>query len=130
MASTTYVHDLATGYRRELRPDDLLASGLEVSAARVRVVGHHLGHAVSAAGCSGFDSAAVLVVDGGGSIVAWDDAGNPSAFERTSIYRWDGRGAETWGEAPARHWTTATPSATSTRWSRHFSGSVRGTKEK
>ena len=91
MASTTYVHDLATGYRRELRPDDLLASGLEVSAARVRVVGHHLGHAVSAAGCSGFDFAAVLVVDGGGSIVAWDDAGNPSAFERTSIYRWDGR---------------------------------------
>lgn len=91
VASTTYLHHSTTGRRRELRPEDLLAAGLDVPEERISVVGHHLGHAASAAICSGLDSATVLVVDGGGSIVACDAAGNPSEFERTSIYRWDGR---------------------------------------
>jgi carbamoyltransferase len=57
-------------------------SGAEVFArrfgptrARMRFVDHHLAHAVSAYGCSGFDEAAVVVMDGRG------------AWEATSIWR-------------------------------------------
>ena len=54
-----------------------------VAAERVVVVGHHAGHAASAFYPSGFADAAVIVADGGGSLVqkaeAWYE-------ERTSIY--------------------------------------------
>lgn len=40
---------------------------LEDARCPVFAISHHLGHAVSAFGASGFDSAAVLVVDGAGS---------------------------------------------------------------
>src|SRR5262249_3689829 len=46
--------------------------------ARMRFVGHHLAHAISAYGYCGFDDAAVVVMDGRG------------AWEATSI--WHGRG--------------------------------------
>ncbi|HTT32415.1 MAG TPA: carbamoyltransferase [Methylomirabilota bacterium] len=46
--------------------------------AKKRFVDHHLAHAISAYGCSGFDEAAVVVMDGRG------------AWEATSI--WHGRG--------------------------------------
>src|SRR5215475_10673418 len=43
--------------------------------ARMRFVDHHQAHAISAYGCSGFDEAAVVVMDGRG------------AWEATSIWR-------------------------------------------
>jgi carbamoyltransferase len=43
--------------------------------ARMRFVDHHLAHAISAYGCSGFDEAAVIVMDGRG------------AWEATSMWR-------------------------------------------
>lgn len=45
------------------------------SKARMRFVGHHLAHAISAYGCSGFEDSAIVVMDGRG------------AWESTSIWR-------------------------------------------
>jgi carbamoyltransferase len=83
-AGTTYVLD-AGGSRRNLEPEDIRRHCPELGAARIEVVGHHLAHAASAAFCCGRDAAAVLVVDGGGSIVGFTD-GEPREFERSSIF--------------------------------------------
>jgi carbamoyltransferase len=86
VASTTYVLDTTTGRRRPLAGDDV-AARLAGLRCPVVVASHHLAHAVSAVAGAGTDHCAVLVVDGGGSIVAEDDAGGVD-FERTSLYRY------------------------------------------
>ncbi|MFL5910655.1 MAG: carbamoyltransferase [Gaiellaceae bacterium] len=80
-ASTTYVLDTGTGRRRGLLPEDITSQCGGLAGARVEIFGHHLTHAASASLCSGFPSAAVLVVDGGGSPLD-----GSSALERTSIF--------------------------------------------
>jgi carbamoyltransferase len=87
VASTTYVLDTRTGRRRCLVPDDVRGQCRQLARTPVEVVGHHLAHAASAAPCAGFDSAAVLVVDGGGSIVRRDVDGAPTELERTTVFR-------------------------------------------
>lgn len=86
VASTTYVYDTTTGRRRSLRAEDITRQCEGLPSDRVRILSHHLGHAISAAWCSGFNDAAVIVVDGGGSIVKKDPQGHPAAYERTTIY--------------------------------------------
>ena len=86
VASTTYVYDAGTGARRALTARDVLVQIPELDADRLRIVGHHLGHAASAAWCSGYRDAAIIVVDGGGGIVAYAPDGAPTMFERTSFY--------------------------------------------
>jgi carbamoyltransferase len=86
VASTAYVYNRATGARRELSASDVLAQLPNVPPDRVRVVGHHLGHAASAAWCSEFEDAAIIIIDGGGGIVGYATDGTPASFERTSFY--------------------------------------------
>ena len=80
-ASTTYVLDIHSGHRRGLLPQDIVDQCGGLAGARVEIFGHHLAHAASAALCSGFPSAAVLVVDGGGSLLE-----GSTTLERTSIF--------------------------------------------
>jgi carbamoyltransferase len=87
VASTSYVYCARTGRRRELTVADVVGQLPGVDADRVRIAGHHLGHAASAAWCSGFQDAAVIVVDGGGGIVSYAADGAPSLFERTTFYQ-------------------------------------------
>jgi carbamoyltransferase len=86
VASTTYVLDAHSGKRRHLTESDVAWQFPQIPVNRIRVISHHLGHAVSAAWCSGFKHAAVLVVDGGGSIIDYSPNGSPKSFERTTIY--------------------------------------------
>src|ERR1041384_7437160 len=86
VASTSYVLDTKTGERRALRVEDIVDQCAGVSPQHVRVLTHHFAHAVSASWCTNFDEAAVLVVDGGGSIVGYDAGGRPAAFERSTLY--------------------------------------------
>lgn len=57
---------IAVSYPNVDLPQRLLIGGLDLGADNVLHVGHHLAHAYSAFGPSGFDEAAVLVVDGHG----------------------------------------------------------------
>lgn len=84
VASTTYVAD-QSGTRRNLNADDVRWQCPDLADTRVEVVMHHLAHAASTALCSGWPSAAVLVVDGGGSIVGFD-GDYPASFERTTLF--------------------------------------------
>jgi carbamoyltransferase len=84
VASTTYVLG-ADGGRRNLTPRDVRWHCPQLGGARVETVLHHLSHAASAASCSGFASAAALIVDGGGSIVA-SPGGVPADFERSTVF--------------------------------------------
>jgi carbamoyltransferase len=86
VASNVYVMDLNTGQRRYLTSQDVAGQIPGLDPARIRVVSHHLGHAASAGWCSGFSDATVMVVDGGGSAVSFDDLGHPNQFERTTIF--------------------------------------------
>jgi carbamoyltransferase len=86
VASTTYVADEPGDRRRNLNADDIRWQCPELADTRVEVVLHHLAHAASAALCSGWPSAAVLVADGGGSIVR-HDGDTPRDFERTTLFR-------------------------------------------
>lgn len=89
VASTSYVRD-ASGNRRALTPDDVVAQRPELSNTKVRIANHHLSHAASAAWCSPFTEATVLVVDGSGSIVGIAEDGSAAEVERTSAYRFTG----------------------------------------
>jgi len=91
IASTTYVLDTTTGRRRNLTADDIRRACPALGDCPIDIVLHHMSHAASAAPCSGFTSAAVITVDGGGSIVR-HAGGAPVDFERTTLllYR-DGR---------------------------------------
>jgi carbamoyltransferase len=85
VASTVYVLDSKTGQRRTLRIEDITRQCPGLAPERVRILGHHFSHAISSAWCSGFEDAAVIVIDGGGSIVK--HSGNqPVEFERTTLY--------------------------------------------
>ena len=88
VASTTYVLDIVTGRRRNLRPADIGWQCPQLSDTRVEVVLHHLSHAASVAPCSGFSSAAVIAVDGGGSILRHEGQ-VPADFERTTLFHYD-----------------------------------------
>lgn len=90
VASNVYVMNLNTGRRRPLTAQDVADQIPGMDLARIRVVPHHLGHAASTGWCSGFSNAAVLVVDGGGSAVSFDDLGRPNLFERTTIFTMSG----------------------------------------
>ena len=91
VASTTYVLDTSTGARRNMCADDVVRQCPALSQCQVDVVPHHLSHAASVALCSGFPSAAVLVVDGGGSIIRHEN-GVPAEFERSTIFHFrDGK---------------------------------------
>jgi carbamoyltransferase len=60
---------------------------------RVTVINHHLAHAYSAFGASGFTRAAVLVTDNSGSLVRGEKSGNgPREVETISGYVADGTG--------------------------------------
>ncbi|MGW5456700.1 carbamoyltransferase family protein [Nocardia sp. NPDC003979] len=84
VASTTYVLDTVTGSRRNLTEADVRRGCPELADHPIHVAPHHLSHAASTAPCSGFPSAAVIVVDGGGSIVRFaDDVA--AEFERTTL---------------------------------------------
>lgn len=85
VASTTYVAEQSGGRRRNLNAEDIRWQCPALSNTRIEVVMHHLAHAASAALCSGWPSAAVLVVDGGGSIVGYD-GDTPTEFERTTFF--------------------------------------------
>jgi carbamoyltransferase len=85
VASTTYVLDTTDGRRRNLRADDIRWQCPELASARIETALHHLAHAGSVALCSGWPSAAVLVIDGGGSVLRYD-GGTATEFERTSIF--------------------------------------------
>jgi carbamoyltransferase len=85
VASTVYVLDSKTGQRRRLRIEDITQQCPGLSPERVRILGHHFSHAISSAWCSGFEDAAVIVIDGGGSIVRHRN-GHPVEFERTTLY--------------------------------------------
>lgn len=89
VASTTYVSAHGGRLRRNLTPEDVLSQCPQLAGARVEVVLHHLSHAASTALCSGWANAAVLVVDGGGSIVRYE-GGEPADFERTTVFHLDG----------------------------------------
>jgi carbamoyltransferase len=86
VASTTYVLDATTGRRRALHVGDVTSQCERLSADRVRITGHHFAHAISAGWCSGFADAAVVTVDGGGSITGYDADGQPTDFERSTMY--------------------------------------------
>jgi carbamoyltransferase len=102
VASTTYVLDLAGGSRRTLRPSDVREQCPQLEDTAVEITGHHLAHAASAALCSGFAQTAVLVVDGGGSIVEVDRDGEAAELERTSIMRFARGEFELLGRAVGR----------------------------
>lgn len=64
-----------------------------VDPQKVRVIGHHIGHAASVFYPSGFADAAILIVDGGGSLVERRDeqSGKVGLYEeRVTIYRGHG----------------------------------------
>lgn len=63
-AALQFIH--ATRHRGGLKD---FSSRFGAPRARLRYVDHHLAHAISSYGCSGFDEATVLVVDGRG---AWE----------------------------------------------------------
>ncbi|WP_405135481.1 carbamoyltransferase [Nocardia sp. NBC_01388] len=84
VASTTYVLDSVTGQRRTLTAADVQRGCPPLSDHPIHIAPHHLSHAASAAPCSGFPSAAVIVVDGGGSITGFVD-GVAAEFERTTL---------------------------------------------
>jgi carbamoyltransferase len=88
VASTSHVLDMRTGRRRNLTRNDVYRQCPEFAGVPVQVVDHHVSHAASAVAGVGDADATVLVVDGGGSIVGFDDAGEPAEFERTTIYDW------------------------------------------
>lgn len=104
------VDRIAVSYPNVDLPQRLLVGGLDLGADNVLHVGHHLAHAYSAFGPSGFDQAAVLVVDGHGDpyheqdedqlctgpelrrrlterLSVPDDTRVPPRFESESIYR-------------------------------------------
>jgi carbamoyltransferase len=85
VASTVYVLDSKTGQRRTLGIEDITRQCPGLAPERVRILGHHFSHAISTAWCSGFEDAAVIVIDGGGSIVR-HNGGQPVEFERTTLY--------------------------------------------
>ena len=89
VASTTYVLNAKTKQRRALEAKDVVAQCKGLSLDRVRITTHHFSHAVSSAWCSGYEEAAVIVVDGGGSIAEYGVGKIPTAFERTTLYHWD-----------------------------------------
>lgn len=91
-ASTTYVLDVRSRHRRQLETDDVRRQ-LPGLTCPVMVTNHHLAHAASAVAGVGDEPCAVLVVDGGGSIVAEDGEGGLD-FERTSIFSSDGTSLE------------------------------------
>jgi carbamoyltransferase len=88
VASTGSVLDVRTGRRRNLTQADVHRQCPELTGVPVQVVDHHVSHAAGAVAGSGDAAATVLVVDDGGSIVGFDDAGEPAEFERTTIYDW------------------------------------------
>ena len=87
VASTAYVYNTKTAQRRTLRVEDVMRQWEGLPPERVRILSHHFSHAVSTAWCSSFDDAAIIVMDGGGSIVGYGNDGRPVAFERTTLYR-------------------------------------------
>lgn len=84
VASTTYVLNVESGLRRQLAEVDIRnrMPGLTCS---VTVSNHHLAHAASAVAGVDADRCAVLIVDGGGSIVTENALGGRE-FERSSLF--------------------------------------------
>lgn len=56
--------------QKEFIEKTLLASGFDLTKAKINWVGHHLAHVASSFYLSGFDEATVASIDGGGEIVA------------------------------------------------------------
>lgn len=75
---------------RNLTVADCALQGSWAPGTRMATMNHHLAHALSAFGPSGFAEAAVLVIDKGGSVVDhWTDPDGHRVplLERASIYR-------------------------------------------
>jgi len=76
---------------RQLTKEEILDQlPSNIDANKVIIVGHHLGHAASAFYPSNFDESAIIVVDGGGSLITVSNSGvkeDGQYEERVTIYK-------------------------------------------
>jgi len=91
VVSTCVVVNYRSYQVRSLKKSEILEQLPDyVDAKKVKLVNHHLGHAASVFYPSGFLDAAIIVVDGGGSLVERenDDRNNKTEYfeERVTIY--------------------------------------------
>lgn len=92
VVSTCVVVNYENYRTRELTKEEILEQFPQgVDSKKVHVVGHHLGHAASAYYPSEFAEAAILIADGGGSLIKIEDGRSAGLFEeRITIYHGQG----------------------------------------
>jgi carbamoyltransferase len=110
VASTCVVVNCQNYSIRQLSKAEVLEQlPTDVEESRVHIVGHHLGHASSAYYPSGFEEAAILIVDGGGGLMPAENGvvGRQDLFEeRVTVYRGEGDEIST-----VKRYTDGVPSA-------------------